>query len=351
MTVPPQTPLIQPDVEAVPAAGLRSAAFRQGREAGWRELEDLLSTIERRGIRGPAANQIERLPVLYRGLVSSLSVARAIALDRHLVLYLENLALRAYLVVYGPRANAFESFVGFLRRGFPKVVRGARWHLLVATLALLLGVAAGYLLVAADEDWLRGLIPSDLAGDRGTASTAESLRRGEIFAPWPGFTDAFVVFANSLFRHNSLVALMAFGLGAFGGVPTVLLIVYQGLTLGAFIELHSRRGVLIDFLGWISIHGVTEITAILLAGAGGLVIAQHMLFPGRLSRLESLARHGRDAAQLAGGAVIMLFVAGLIEGGFRQLVATTSGRFAFAALTAAFWLIYFLSGRKARRHG
>lgn len=351
MNVPLSVPLVTPATGAAPKAGLRSAAFRHGREASWRELEELLATIERKGIRGPAVGEIERLPILYRGLISSLSVARAIALDRHLVLYLENLALRAYLIVYGPRANAFESFVAFLRRGFPQAVRGARWHLLVASLALLLGVVAGYLLVAADEDWLRGLIPTELAGERGTASTAESLRRTEIFAPWPGFTDAFVVFANSLFRHNSIVALMAFGLGAFGGVPTFLLIVYQGLTLGAFIELHARRGVLVDFLGWISIHGVTEITAILLAGAGGLVIAQHMLFPGRLSRLASLARHGREAAQLAGGAVIMLFVAGLIEGGFRQLVGTTPGRFAFAAVTAAFWLIYFLSGRKVPRNG
>lgn len=339
-----------PAPAAGPGTGLRSAAFRQEREASWRELEALLATIEQHGIRRPAAKDLERLPVLYRGLVSSLSVARAIALDRHLVLYLEDLALRAYLVVYGPRANAFDSLAAFLRRGFPAAVRGARWPLLVATLAMLAGVAAGYLLVAADEDWLTSLVPAELAGDRDAASTADVLRRTEIFAPWPGFTAAFVVFANSLFRHNSLVALMAFGLGAFGGVPTILLMIYQGLTLGAFIALHARRGLLVDFLGWISIHGVTEITAILIAGAGGLVIARHMLFPGGLSRLDALGRYGREAAQLAGGAVLMLFAAGLIEGGFRQLVGTTMGRFAFAAVTAALWSTYFLSGR-SKRHG
>ena len=44
----------------------------------------------------------------------------------------------------------------------------------------------------------------------------------------------------------------------------------------------------------------------------------------------------------------MLFVAGLIEGGLRQLIAVTQGRFAVAALTAALWLLYFAySGREA----
>ena len=77
----------------------------------------------------------------------------------------------------------------------------------------------------------------------------------------------------------------------------------------------------VDFLGWLSIHGVTELGALVLFAAGGLVIAEKMLFPGRYSRIENLAMHGRLAAQMAVGAVLMLFVAAILEGGFRQLVA------------------------------
>ena len=329
-----------------PALVLRSAEFRRGREAGWRELETILETIDKRGIKAPSAEAMQRLPVLYRGAVSSLSVARSIALDRHLLRYLEDLSLRAYLAVYGPRTGIFESLRQFLAYGFPAAVRAARWHLLIAALAVLVGTLAGYLLVHADEDWLRALVPDHLAGDRGVSSTAASLRKDEIFQPWAGFKESFVVFANSLFRHNSIIALLSFGLGFLVGVPTIILLLYQGLLLGAFIELHARRGLVVDFMGWLLIHGVTEIGALVVAGAGGLVIAEKILFPGRASRLESLARYGKEAAQLGGGAVIMLFIAGLIEGGFRQLIDTTMGRFAFAAVTACLWLIYFLSGRR-----
>ena len=97
-----------------PALVLRSAEFRKGREAAWSELETILAIIDKRGISGPDAEAMHRLPILYRGVVSSLSVARSIALDRHLLRYLEDLSLRAYLAVYGPRSTAAESLAAFL---------------------------------------------------------------------------------------------------------------------------------------------------------------------------------------------------------------------------------------------
>jgi uncharacterized membrane protein SpoIIM required for sporulation len=324
---------------------LRSAEFRKGREQSWRELEDLVRRVERGGIRSVSAEELQKMPLLYRATLSSLSVARSIALDRNLLRYLEALCLRAYIVVYGPRTSIAAGLGDFFRRGFPAAVRHAGWHILISFLALVVGVAAGFLLVASNEEWFNALVPDAVSGGRGPAVTAEQLRNDELFQSWPGYRQTFIVFANYLFRHNSLVAILSFGLGFMAGVPTLLLMVYQGLILGAFMAIHFRRGLLVEFLGWISIHGVTELGAFVLCGAAGLVVAEKMLFPGRYSRLESLAIHGRQAALIVGGAIGMLFIAGIIEGGFRQLIDVTSGRFAFAAVTAVLWLFYFMSGR------
>ena len=84
---------------------LKSSEFRKGREASWRELEDLVGRVERRGVRALSLAELLRLPILYRAALSSLSVARTIALDRNLLLYLESVALRSFLAVYGPRAS------------------------------------------------------------------------------------------------------------------------------------------------------------------------------------------------------------------------------------------------------
>jgi len=311
---PPQASAVRAEIV------LKSSQFRKGREAGWRELEDLVARVERRGVRSLALDELERLPILYRAALSSLSVARTIALDRHLLLYLENLALRAFLAVYGPRVNALVSLKEFFRRDLPEAARAARWHILIAALALFVGTAIGFLLTIRDETWFTSFVPSGMGGGRGPSSTRADLLNKEIFAPWPGLVEAFGIFANMLFNHNTLIGIMSFGLGLAVGVPTIMLMVYQGLTLGAFIALHYNRDLTVEFLGWLSIHGVTELSAITLFCAGGLVIAEKILFPGRYSRIDNLALHGRLAAQIAVGGVLMLFVAAILEGGFRQLV-------------------------------
>src|SRR5262249_39541166 len=110
---------------------LKSREFRKGREEGWRELEQLVQRVERRGARSLAVDELERLPMLYRAALSSLSVSRTIALDRNLLLYLENLALRAYLVVYAPRANPLDGLRAYFTHDLPATVRAARWHILI----------------------------------------------------------------------------------------------------------------------------------------------------------------------------------------------------------------------------
>ena len=322
-----------------PAIVLKSSEFRRTREQGWKELERLVEVAERRGVRMLEPSELNRLPQLYRSALSSLSVARAIALDRHLLLYLENLALRAYLAIYSPKTGLIEAGGQFLR-AFPAAVRKARWHLFIVFIAFVVGIAAGFWLVVDDESWFTTLVPGGMSGNRGVASTRQSLLDHEIFAPWPGWAISLGIVANFLFSHNTIVGIMAFCLGLAAGVPTILLIAYQGLILGAFIALHYDRDLTVEFLGWVSIHGVTEISAILLCGAAGLVVAEKMLFPDRYSRVDSLAMHGRMAAEIAVGAVLMFFVAAILEGGFRELVASTPGRFAVAAATAVGWLAY-----------
>jgi uncharacterized membrane protein SpoIIM required for sporulation len=337
-------------VAGKPEIVLKSSEFRKGREDSWRELEGLVDRVERRGVHSLSLDELQRLPILYRAALSSLSVARTIALDRDLLLYLESLALRSFLALYGPRVSPLEGLRAFFGCDLPAAVRSARWHILIAALCLLVGTATAFMLTAQDEAWFSSFVPSGLAGGRGPSSTRADLYNKEIFGPWPGAVEAFGVFANVLFSHNTLVGIMTFGLGMAAGIPTVLLSIYQGFPLGALLALHYNRDLTVAFLGWLAIHGVTELGALILFAAGGLVIAEKILFPGRYSRVENLAMHGRLAAQMAAGAVLMLFVAAILEGGFRQLVQSTPLRFAIGFGVGALWLAYFCyGGRRARQ--
>ena len=83
-------------------------------------------------MRSLRAEDVARLPLLYRATLSSLSVARAISLDKALTDYLETLCARAYFCVYGTTHPLRDAVSGFLRDRFPAAVRRFRWHIAMA---------------------------------------------------------------------------------------------------------------------------------------------------------------------------------------------------------------------------
>jgi uncharacterized membrane protein SpoIIM required for sporulation len=333
---------------ATPSAGadraLRSVAFRKEREATWRELETLIALVGSKGIRSLSAEQLARLPHLYRATLSSLSVARSISLDRALTEYLETLCGRAYFCVYGTRDPARSKIVEFVAWRFPAAVRRMRWQLAFATLFMLFGVLTAFFMVRADPEEFYAFVPAEYASGRDPAATTEFLRGG--LYEDSDFQGGLATFAASLFTHNAGIGIAAFALGFTLIVPAFMMFL-NGLILGAFAALYDQRGLSLDLWGWLLPHGVTELLAVVLCGAAGFTIGQAWVFPGEKLRLDNLRERGRDAGIVVLGAVIMFFIAGLIEGIFRQTVTTLEVRWALATATALFWLGYLVLGGRA----
>lgn len=325
----------------MPSVKLKSYEFRQEREKTWRELAALVARAEAGGIKSLSSRELFRLPSLYRATVSSLSVARSISLDRNVVLYLESLAARAYFFVYGGHGSLSGGVAAFFKSQFPQAVRAARWHILAAGFFLFLGGAVGFLTTLNNMDWFYTFVPVDYAGGRSPTSTTAELAAA-LKETGDGAAEALVTFASSLFTHNAAIGLLAFALGFALGVPVILLMFYNGLLLGAFSAIYEDRGLSVEWWGWLSIHGTTELLAIILCGGAGLVLGSSVAFPGRYGRLDNLARNGRLASQIAIGAVAMFFVAGLLEGIGRQTIIDTSLRYSIAIGALIGWAYYFL---------
>jgi uncharacterized membrane protein SpoIIM required for sporulation len=323
------------------AASLR---FRADREDEWRRLDTLLSLVEKKSVRVLSDDDLLELPLLYRSALSSLSVARETSLDLELVTYLEGLCARAYFFVYGVRTSAWTRLKRFFRDDWPRAVRSI-WHeTLIAALLLLFGVAVGFLLVANDPAWFNSFVPKELAGGRDFTSSAASLRSTLYDGGGDQMLEAFAAF---LFSHNSRVAIVCFALGFAFGLPTAMLLVYQGLTLGAFLALFASRGLGFELCGWLFIHGTTELFAIVLAGAAGLRIGWAVVFPGDEARLNAASRVGKTAATAMAGVVLMLFVAGLLEGVGRQEITSDLARYGIGSAALLIWLIYYYAPRRA----
>lgn len=329
---------------------LSSTAFRREREQSWRELEHLVTRLERRGPAGLTAEQALRLPLLYRAALSSLSVARAISLDRNLLTYLQSLVGRAYFCVHGTRGGALGAIGDFFGRQFPDAVRRTSPAIALATLVFFLGIATGFLMTAANEDWFFAFVSQAMAGGRDPDATNEFLL-DTIYAFDLEQVGFLKLFASYLFSHNAGIGVMCFALGFAFGVPVFLLVFSNGASLGAFLALYADRGLLLEFAGWLTIHGVTEITAILICAGAGLSLGQVLIFPGRRGRADALAEAGPVAARLAVGAVAMFFIAALLEAFPRQLVVDDTRRLLIAGVTFFLWGLYFLAAGRRRDDG
>lgn len=326
---------------------MRSARFRKEREADWRRLEQLVLLAESRGLQRMDFAQARDLASLYRQATTSLAIAREISLDKALLGYLEALTARAYLCVYAPQERLGGLLGRFLTHGAPQAMRRSWPFLLLGFLCLALGVLTGYLLYLENSDWYYVLMPTELAGGRGPDATTDSLRE-VIYGHGTG-THGLGAFASYLFSHNTRIAIFVFGLGVFACAPAVLLTFYNGLSLGAFYALHVDRGLGVDLGGWLSIHGVTELSAICVACAGGLKLGSAVLFPGERTRVGALRHAGHDAVKLAIVAAIMLVAAAVLEAFGRQLVQDRSLRFIIGWGAGALWLAWFTLGGRGRR--
>jgi uncharacterized membrane protein SpoIIM required for sporulation len=326
---------------------LRSVSFRKEREATWRELEQLIELVNKKRITALTAEQLARLPHLYRAALSSLSVARSISLDRALTDYLESLCGRAYFCVYGTREPARSKIVEFLTWQWPAAVRRMKWQVLISFLFLLAGTLTAFFMVKDDPENYYTFVGKSYADGRDPSASTEDLKA--VLYAETDFSGTLSEFAASLFSHNATIGIFAFALG-FALVPTVVLVFINGLILGAFAALYDSRGLSLDLWGWLLPHGITELGAVVLCGAAGLVIGQSWVFPGEKLRLDNLRERGRDAGIVVLGAVIMFFIAGLIEGIMRQTITHLEVRWLFAAGTLLFWTWYYtLCGREREK--
>jgi len=282
-------------------ATLRSARFRQEREADWARLGKIVAQVERGGVRSLNFSDARDLAQLYRQSLASLSVAREISLDKALQEYLEALCCRAYLAVYAPQ----ESVRGTVKR----------------------------FLIFDDPLWYNTFVPGGLQGGRGISSSREDLLE-VIYGSGDEGLGQLSAFASYLFSHNTRIAIFAFALGIAVCAPSFLLCAYQGLILGAFFALHVDRGIGLDLF---------------VATAGGFRLGLAVLFPGPLTRRAALRKEGRDAAKLAIMAAIMLVAAAIIEGFGRQLVTDLTARIAIGWGIGLLWLIYFMRAGHAEK--
>lgn len=284
---------------------MRADHFYQTRQADWRTLTQLLDRSQGRVSR-LSPEEIEMLGSLYRAATSDLAVARRDFPKHKVTLYLNQLVGRAHAVIYRGEPMAGRRLLRFATGGFPRTFRRTLPFTLVAALLFLLPALVSALGLAWQPEAARWLLPAQ------AQELIPTIEQQELWTDIPVQERPYA--STFIMQNNIQVAFLAFGGGVLAGLPTVFLMVLNGLMLGGITGLTAHYGVGLELWSFVIGHGVVEISVIFIAGGSGLSLGWVVIQPGLLSRRDALTSAARQAIRLVIGCVPLLVVAGLIEG-------------------------------------
>ncbi|MEX2501487.1 MAG: stage II sporulation protein M, partial [Trueperaceae bacterium] len=223
---------------------------------------------------------------------------------------------------------------------FPAAVWHARRAIAVATLVFVAGFAATAIWLATSPAAYEAALPE-------TARQAYLEEEFEAYySSEPGTT-----FAARVFTNNAGVGAVAFGSGIAAGVPTLAILLFNGINVGIAAGLFHAAGEAARFWGLILPHGLLELTAVFVAGGAGLQLGLALLLPGDRPRSVSLAEEGRRSVVIVLGLVLVFLLAGLLEGYVTPAPWQTWVRVGTGTLVWSAFLVYVavLGPRAARR--
>jgi hypothetical protein len=156
--------------------------------------------------------------------------------------------------------------------------------------------------------------------------------------------------ASGIIGNNIRVAIACFAGGVFLGVGSLVLLAFNGLVIGATMGHFANMGLLDYLLEFVVGHGALELFAIWVAGAAGFLLGRAAVAPGTLHRADALVLNGRVALRLVGAAVVLLVVAGVIEGFVSAGGGDVGLRAGVGLGSVAFLALYLANGAYSSRN-
>ncbi len=315
----------------------------------WQELERTLDACQGDDFQRLDLQQVRRLHYLYERVSSDLAKLSTFAAERETRRHLEALVARAYGEIHEAREkpHRFRPLT-WLQVTFPCVFRKHSRAFAFSCVVTSVGSLLGGILLVSAPDAKRILLPyhhlllhpSERVANEEAADPGHDQLRGRKArgAAW-------------YIQHNTKVGLSTMALGATYGIGTFVMLMINGILLGAVCLDYFIAGEGVFLTAWLLPHGSVEITAILIAGQAGFVLGGTLLGLRQRRHLRDRLRAILpDLATLAGGLALFLAWAGIIEAFLSQYhepVIPYSVKIAFGTVQLLLVVVYL--GRSGRR--
>lgn len=278
---------------------MREVAFIKQNKEKWLNFE---KAIFENNLKNP-----DELASLYIHLVNDLSYAQTYYPKSKLILYLNNLAAKAFQKIYKTKREDSNRFVQFWKTEVPLIIHQYKRYVLYAFLLFGIFVSIGVLSAANDDTFVRLIL-----GDHYVNKTLENIEAGDPVAVYKSGSNWGSFIGITL--NNLYVGIKSFIYGVFGGIGTGMVLLFNGIMLGAFQYFFYEHNVFWESVRGIWIHGAMEIFAIVIEGAAGLMLGASILFPKTYSRMTSFKTGVKDGVKILISTFPFTFAAGFLEG-------------------------------------
>ena len=307
--------------------------FIRQRRSDWQRFETLVSRLRGNRQRKWASRDVSDLSRLYRSICYDLSLVQSREWGARLELYLNDLVAQGHNALYRSAPMSLSVVWDFFAFDFP---RNFRRRIRAFSLALSLFLIP--LLISTFVGWQRPDVAEMIAGKESLEAARQNFGQELYTGVDAEYAGQRSQMAGFYVKNNTGIAFQAYALGAFVGLGTCFILLSNGISIGMVTGyiLSAGQPTTENFFSFAVSHGSFELTAIVIAGGGGFVLAQGILFPGQRTRMDSLRHHGLESLKLALGAGAMLAIAAMLEGYFSPLPIPASIKY---VVGSCLWLL------------
>ena len=309
---------------------MREIQFIEANKNKWKEFEQYLNGQNN-------ALDPDRLAELYIQLTDDLSYTQTFYPKSKLLHYLNDLSVKAHQKIYGIKREKKSRFKTFFTHEVPKAVFTSYPEIVAALLIFLLAIAIGMFSSAQDAEYLRLIV-----GDEYVNVTQENIDNNDPMAIYKGGSSGGMFARIAI--NNVRVSLLCFAAGILSSIMPAMLLMYNGIMVGAFVYHFVHKGLIGIALSTIFIHGALELSCIVIAGGAGIVMGNALLFPKTYSRIDSIVMGAKKALKIMIGLFPIIVVAAFIEGYFTRhyMEMGSIGRLLIIFISFAFIIWYFI---------
>ena len=273
---------------------------------------------------------------MYIELTSDLAFAQTHYAGSRIELYLNRLAAALHNEIYRNKREKWSRLITFWTHELPLTLYQERRLLLCSLIITLVSTFIGAVSQWADPEFCRVIL-----GDSYVDMTLENIKNGTPMAVYNSDEENEMFLAITL--NNIGVSFLAFAAGLLTCLGTGLILLQNGIMLGAFETFFAQHGLFWESVLAVFLHGTLEISAIIVAGAAGIALGNGFVFPGTYPRLTAFRRGAKRGLKIVVGTMPIFILAAFIEGFVtRHTDIADELRAAFILLSLAFVIFYFV---------